>query len=100
MTATFMPKPLTGDNGSGMHVHQSIWLGGQPVFAGSRYADLSETALNYIVGLLRHSPALMALCAPTVNSYHRMVLGFQAPVTPRSEEHRVGKVGVSTVKAW
>src|SRR3546814_9374805 len=58
----------------------SIWLGGQPVFAGSRYADLSETALHYIGGLLRHAPALMALCAPPVNSYHRLVPGFEAPV--------------------
>src|SRR3546814_7763665 len=80
MTATFMPKPLTGDNGSGMHVHQSIWLGGRPVFAVSRYAGLSESALHYIGGLLRHAPALMALCAPTVNSYHRLVPGFEAPV--------------------
>src|SRR3546814_17909777 len=60
----------------------SIWLGGPPVFAGSRYADLSETALHYIGGLLRHAPALMALCAPTVNSYHRLVPGFGAAGNP------------------
>ena len=80
MTATFMPKPLLGDNGSGMHVHQSIWQGEQPVFAGDGYAGSSETMRYYIGGLLKHAPALLALCAPTVNSYRRLVPGFEAPV--------------------
>jgi glutamine synthetase len=80
MTATFMPKPLFGDNGSGMHVHQSIWKGGQPIFAGGGYAGSSETMRHYIGGLLKHAPALLAICAPTVNSYRRLVPGFEAPV--------------------
>jgi glutamine synthetase len=80
MTATFMPKPLFGDNGSGMHVHQSIWRGQQPVFAGDGYAGSSELMRYYIGGLLKHAPALLAICAPTVNSYRRLVPGFEAPV--------------------
>jgi glutamine synthetase len=80
MTATFMPKPLFGDNGSGMHVHQSIWKGGQPIFAGGGYAGSSESMRHYIGGLLKHAPALLAICAPTVNSYRRLVPGFEAPV--------------------
>ena len=80
MTATFMPKPLFDDNGSGMHTHQSLWKAGEPVFAGDGYAGSSEIMRYYIGGLLRHSPALLALCAPTVNSYHRLVPGFEAPV--------------------
>jgi glutamine synthetase len=80
MTATFMPKPLFGDNGSGMHVHQSIWKGKQPVFAGDGYAGSSEVMRYYIGGLLKHAPALCAICAPTVNSYRRLVPGFEAPV--------------------
>ena len=80
MTATFMPKPLFGDNGSGMHVHQSIWKGKQPVFAGDGYANSSEVMRYYIGGLLKHAPALCAICAPTVNSYRRLVPGFEAPV--------------------
>ena len=80
MTATFMPKPLFGDNGSGMHVHQSIWKGDQPIFAGSGYAGSSELMRHYIGGLLKHAPALLAICAPTVNSYRRLVPGFEAPV--------------------
>jgi glutamine synthetase len=80
MTASFMPKPLFGDNGSGMHVHQSIWRGGAPLFAGEGYAGSSELMRHYIGGLLRHAPALLAICAPTVNSYRRLVPGFEAPV--------------------
>ena len=80
MTATFMPKPLFGDNGSGMHVHQSIWKGERPLFAGDGYAGSSDLMRYYIGGLLKHAPALLAICAPTVNSYRRLVPGFEAPV--------------------
>jgi glutamine synthetase len=80
MTATFMPKPLFGDNGSGMHVHQSLWLSERPLFAGNGYAGSSDVMRHYIAGLLKHAPALLAICAPTVNSYRRLVPGFEAPV--------------------
>ncbi len=81
LTATFMPKPLFGDNGSGMHVHQSLWHGDVNVFFDeSGYAQLSDTARYYIGGLLAHAPALLAIVAPTTNSYRRLVPGFEAPV--------------------
>ena len=100
-TATFMPKPLFGDNGSGMHVHQSLWKNGKNLFYDpSGYAGLSQMAKWYIGGLLTHAPALLALCAPTTNSYRRLVPGFEAPVTlVYSQRNRSAAVRIPVYKS-
>ncbi len=100
-TATFMPKPLYGDNGTGMHCHQSLWKNGAPLFyQAGQYADLSDTARHYIGGLLKHGPALLAFCAPTTNSYKRLVPGFEAPIyLAYSQRNRSAAVRIPTYES-
>jgi len=96
--ATFMPKPLFGDNGTGMHVHQSLWKDGTPLFYDSSgYASLSQLARHYIGGLLKHAPAVLAFAAPTTNSYRRLVPGFEAPINlVYSVRNRSAAIRIST----
>ncbi|MEX0681024.1 MAG: type I glutamate--ammonia ligase [Balneolales bacterium] len=99
-TVTFMPKPIFQDNGSGMHTHMSLWKDGKPLFAGNGYAGLSDTALHAIGGLLKHARAILAFAAPTQNSYHRLVPGYEAPVNlAMSKRNRSASVRIPMYSA-